>query len=149
MTRNLVSSYRDSGPTTRLYVVPRRESSESKSCETVNTLDGADTGKAQTTWSWSRLGCVHWLPSQQYGTTMNDRCCDPLLFNHLSMYRWLFSRGVCTTQEVVDGICQKDIICANIDDAFILPPQKWPVFLVLQKVGLEQKHAGNNAAGNE
>lgn len=44
---------------------------------------------------------------------------------------------------------EKDVISADIDDALILPPEKRPVLLVLQKIGFEQEHAGDDPAGDE
>ena len=50
-------------------------------------------------------------------------------------------------QEVVDIIREKDVIGTNINDTFILAPEKRPVLLVLQKVGLGQEYARIDAAG--
>ena len=49
-------------------------------------------------------------------------------------------------QKFAGSIDEKNIIGADINDAFILAPEEWPIFFVLQKVGFQQEHSGNDSA---
>jgi hypothetical protein len=51
--------------------------------------------------------------------------------------------------KMLNRIREEYIIGANIDHTFILAPEERPILLVLQEVGFQQEHTGNDSAGDE
>ena len=50
-------------------------------------------------------------------------------------------------QQVLESMAENHVACVVGDGAFVLPPEEWPIVVILEMVGLPEQYAGSMLPG--